>query len=165
MLTIRLAATLATSTLLALTACKPVVSEVGAAEAAMRSGTKDWVTAYNAGDVEKVAAMYAPDAVLMPPEAPPATTPAAIRAYLTADVAGMKAAGLTLSLGPSDTGVAGKLAWHAGAINVSNAAGEHVGTGKYLELWRKVDGKWFFEKTRYDFLWPVRRYQGFRTPI
>ncbi|MEN3976423.1 nuclear transport factor 2 family protein [Emcibacter sp. SYSU 3D8] len=37
--------------------------------------------------------------------------------------------------------------------------------GVHDDVYRKVDGKWFFEKTRYDFLWPVRRYQGFRTPI
>jgi hypothetical protein len=37
--------------------------------------------------------------------------------------------------------------------------------GIHDDLYRKVDGQWFFEKTRYDFLYPVRRYQGPRIPI
>ncbi|MBI1179301.1 MAG: hypothetical protein GC201_02005 [Alphaproteobacteria bacterium] len=37
--------------------------------------------------------------------------------------------------------------------------------GIHDDLYRKIDGKWFFEKTRYDFLYPVRRYQGPRIPI
>ena len=52
--------------------------------------------------------------------------------------------------------------FRAGRI-VEKTAGDTRTT--FLSLYRKVDGKWFFEKTRYDFLWPVRRYQGFRTPI
>jgi hypothetical protein len=37
--------------------------------------------------------------------------------------------------------------------------------GVHDDLYRKVDGKWYFEKTRYDFLYPVRRYQGPRIPL
>jgi len=37
--------------------------------------------------------------------------------------------------------------------------------GIHDDLYRKVDGKWYFEKTRYDFLYPNRLYQGFRTPL
>jgi hypothetical protein len=37
--------------------------------------------------------------------------------------------------------------------------------GIHDDLYRKIDGKWYFEKTRYDFLYPERLYQGPRTPI
>ena len=37
--------------------------------------------------------------------------------------------------------------------------------GVHDDLYRKVDGKWYFEKTRYDFLYPRRIYQGPRIPI
>jgi hypothetical protein len=37
--------------------------------------------------------------------------------------------------------------------------------GIHDDLYKKVDGKWFFEKTRYDFLYPNRLYQGPRIPF
>ena len=37
--------------------------------------------------------------------------------------------------------------------------------GVHDDLYRKVDDKWYFEKTRYDFLYPRRIYQGPRIPI
>ena len=37
--------------------------------------------------------------------------------------------------------------------------------GVHDDLYRKIDGKWYFEKTRYDFLYPRRIYQGPRIPI
>lgn len=37
--------------------------------------------------------------------------------------------------------------------------------GIHDDLYRKIDGKWFFEKTRYDFLYPQRLYTGPRIPF
>ena len=37
--------------------------------------------------------------------------------------------------------------------------------GIHDDLYKKVDGKWYFEKTRYDFLYPNRIYQGPRIPF
>ena len=37
--------------------------------------------------------------------------------------------------------------------------------GVHDDLYRKIDGRWYFEKTRYDFLYPNRIYQGPRIPI
>ncbi len=37
--------------------------------------------------------------------------------------------------------------------------------GIHDDLYRKVDGKWYFEKTRYDFLYPNRLYTGPRIPF
>ena len=37
--------------------------------------------------------------------------------------------------------------------------------GIHDDEYRKIDGKWYFEKTRYDFLYPNRIYQGPRIPF
>lgn len=134
---------LVSSALLAL-AGSPFASagDDSAAGALFRAGTAEWASAYNAGDAERVVALYAPDAVIMPPDAPAASGHAAIRAFLDKDIASAKAAGVTLAITSGGTGSSGNLGWHAGAFSVRGAAGTSVGTGKYLEVWERRAGKW-----------------------
>jgi ketosteroid isomerase-like protein len=70
----------------------------GADEAAIRAQNTAWMKAYNAADAKSVAALYAEDAILAPPEAPAAAGRAAILAFFTKDVAGAKSGSLTLSV-------------------------------------------------------------------
>ena len=65
----------------------------GGDEAAIREQTTRWGKAYNAGEAKAVAALYAEDALFMPPGAPGVKGRAAILAFLTKDIAGSKAAG------------------------------------------------------------------------
>src|SRR6187399_2275477 len=63
-------------TAFALSACAPAAPppvDTAADESALKAVTAAWLAAYNAGDVEKIVAMYTEDAVLMPPHAPVAT--------------------------------------------------------------------------------------------
>ncbi len=48
-------------------------------EATIRAGTVLWTDAYNAGEVNKIAALYAEDAVVMPSNAPALIGRAAIK--------------------------------------------------------------------------------------
>jgi ketosteroid isomerase-like protein len=111
-------------------------------EAVIRAGTDTWNTAYNAGEVDRIVALYADDAVVMPPNVPAISGHEAIKEYLTKDVAAAKAAGLTAKDGTSAVGVSSDLAWHAGTSSVIDAAGKTVETGKYTEVWRRTNGKW-----------------------
>ena len=111
-------------------------------EAAIRAGTVRWTDAYNAGEVDKIVALYTDDAVVMPPNAPALNGRAAIRDFLTQDIAAAKAAGLTAKDGAGDVGISGDLAWHAGTSSVVDATGKTVETGKYIEVWRRTNGKW-----------------------
>ncbi len=115
---------------------------VAADEATIRAGTVLWTDAYNAGEVDKIVALYAEDAVVMPPNASAAVGRAAIKDFLTKDTATAKAAGLTAKDGVGDVGIAGDLAWHAGTSSVVDAAGATLATGKYIEIWRRSNGKW-----------------------
>jgi uncharacterized protein (TIGR02246 family) len=134
--------------LLVIAACAPsaptgqTASASAADEAAIRASADAWNDAYNAADVDKIVALYTEDAVMMPPDAPTAASPAAMREFLTKDIAGAKAAGVKVKDDGGTVGVLADVAWHAGNFSASDAAGKTVATGKYLELWRKKDGKW-----------------------
>ena len=121
-----------------------------AEEAALKAATATWLEAYNAGDVEKIVALYAEDGVLMPPHAAVATGHAAIRAFLTADTAGAKAAGVKLVPGATVAGVAGDTGWESGSYTATDASGATVDSGSYLSVSRKVNGKWLYIRDTYN---------------
>jgi len=138
---------------IALSACAPAAPppvDTAAEEAALKAVTAAWLEAYNAGDVEKIVAMYAEDGVLMPPHAPVATGQAAIRAYLTTDTAGAKAAGVKLVPGAATAGVVGDTGWESGSYTITDASGATVDGGSYLSVSRKSNGKWLYVRDTYN---------------
>ena len=140
-------------TVVALSACAPAAPppvDTAAEEAAIKAVTAAWLEAYNAGDVEKIVAMYAEDGVLMPPHAAVATGHAGIRAFLTADTAAAKAAGVKLVPGATTAGVAGDTGWESGSYTATDASGTTVDSGSYLSVSRKTNGKWLFIRDTYN---------------
>ena len=140
-------------TVIALSACAPTPAppvDTAAEEAALKAITAAWLSAYNAGDVEKIVALYAEDAVLMPPQAPVATGHAAIRAFLTTDTAAAKAAGVKLVPGAATAGVAGDTGWESGSYTIADASGATVESGSYLSVARKSNGKWLYIRDTYN---------------
>ncbi len=102
----------------------------------------DWASHWNAGDLDKVVAAYAPDAVYLPPHHRAVHGHDAIRQYLK---------------GPLSHGVAdlafdvtyikqhGGVAWDVGTYRMS--VPQDDGTtkedhGKYLTVWQRVGEKW-----------------------
>lgn len=137
----------------ALGACAPApappvaaaVQNTAAEEAKMRADLTAWFEHYNSGNADGIAAQYADDAILMPPNAPAATGRTAIRAFMAADTKNTKAAGLTLrNNGVSGVGIAGDLAWMGGTFTVVDPKGAAVDTGKYLSVHRKTNGAWLY---------------------
>lgn len=124
--------------------------DTAADEATIRANTVAWVEAYNAGDLDKIVAMYTNDAILMPPDAPAATGHEAMKQFLAADIAASKAAGVGFALDTEASGVSGDLGWHSGTYHVKDAAGATVVTGKYVEVWHKADGKWLMIRDIYN---------------
>src|SRR5205085_9192985 len=88
-------------------------------------------------------ALYAEDAVLMPPGAPPARVTAAIKDAIAKEIAGAKKGGVTFAIGTTDeVNVIGDMAWHSGGYFVMDKANKPVEAGKFLEAWEKKNGKW-----------------------
>jgi uncharacterized protein (TIGR02246 family) len=113
-------------------------------EAAIRAETTSWVKAYNDGNAKAVAALYAEDAVLLPPGAPGAAGRAAIQEFITKDIAGSKAADAVFAVNPkSDVGVSGNMGWESGTYKVT-VKGAVIETGKFLSVYRKKNGKWLY---------------------
>ena len=104
--------------------------------------TQQWVQAYNAGNADTIVAMYAEDGIMMPPDAPAKAGHAAMKEFLTSDMAASKEAGLSLSLSDSQEGMSGDMGWHSGKFAVNDKDGKTVMTGKYVEVWKKQNGKW-----------------------
>jgi ketosteroid isomerase-like protein len=117
-------------------------ANTAAAETTIRAGTATWNDAYNAGEVDKIVALYTDDTVVMPPNVPAIVGRDALKAYLVKDMAAARAAGLIAKDGTSSVGVSGDLAWHAGSSSVVDASGKTVETGSYVEVWRRTNGQW-----------------------
>jgi ketosteroid isomerase-like protein len=111
--------------------------------AAIRAGTAAWFTAANAGKTDAVVAVYAADAIVMPPGSKPLRGHAAIKPYIAKEITGAVPSGITLVMdGGSDVGVQGNTAWHAGTYTVRDKSGTTVDTGAFMEIWRKTGGAW-----------------------
>ncbi len=123
-----------------------VVAPPAAAEdvaATIRAGTEKWVKAFNAGDANTLVALYAENAVVMPPGSPSLKGHVQLRQAMTKEIAGAQSAGISFAFGTmNDVGVAGNTAWHAGTYLLKDKAGATVDTGKYVELWQKSGGRW-----------------------
>ena len=126
------------------------VAASAADEAAIREQTTTWIKSYNAGDAKAAAALYAEDAMLLPPGVPGVKGRAAILAYLTKDIAASKAAGVVFNANPkTDVGLSGDMGWESGTYTVT-VKGAVVESGKFLSVSRKKDGKWLYVRDTYN---------------
>lgn len=129
--------------------------DTSADQAALKEITVTWFNAYNGGDAETSAALYAEDAVLMPPHAPVARGRAAIRAFLAKDSADAKSAGLKLVNGVETADVNGDWGWNSGSYTIQDGSGQSVDSGSYLSVSHKVSGKWLYVRDTYNSDRPV----------
>jgi ketosteroid isomerase-like protein len=130
--------------LLAAGICSFALAALAADEAVrIRAGTTSWMQSFNSGNAGAVAALYSDDAVLMPPNAPPARGVVAIKEAIAKEIAGAKKSGVTLAPGTVDeVNVAGDMAWHSGSYVVKDKGGKAVDAGKFIEVWERKNGKW-----------------------
>ena len=143
-------AAFAAAAMFALAACQPTGQPNAEEMAAIQAVNGAWAGHYNAGDADAVAGLYWDDAVLMPPGAPAANGRAAISAYMAGDIAGAKAAGLTMNIEHGPINVSGMRAWQDGAFRVTDASGATVDAGKYLSVLEKRDGAWRLVRDIYN---------------
>jgi len=108
------------------------------AEAYIRGAEPRFITAFNAGNADAVAAMYADDAVLLVPNAPIARGNAAIRdAYRAAFGSGHP----TLNFASDRIVQSGDVAYEYGHYTM--AMGSVNDQGNYVSVWRRQpNGDW-----------------------
>ncbi|MHC4610764.1 MAG: YybH family protein [Planctomycetota bacterium] len=134
--------------LVAMAACTPAAPpeapDTSAADiAAIKADSLAWFDLYNAGDADGVAALYAEDGAIMPPNAPMMVGRAAIRDYLASDIENSMEAGITFVGDEVTDGAAGgDTAWITGTFSVNDASGATVDTGKDLTVFGRTNGEW-----------------------
>jgi uncharacterized protein (TIGR02246 family) len=128
----------------------PAPANTTADETALKEITQTFLKSYNAGDADTIAALYADDAVLMPPHAAVARGRAAIREFIAKDSAGAKSAGVKLVPGAETVGVNGEWGWNSGSFTAQDGSGKTVDSGSYLSVSHKVNGKWLYVRDIYN---------------
>lgn len=118
-------------------------SDTAADETAIRAQVAKWLDLIKAKDAAAISGMYAPDGAFMPPNAAIAKGAPAIQQSW----AGLMATpGFALTFGPEQIIVSssGDMALDRGTYRLTVAPNgtEQIDTGKYVVVWRKVDGEW-----------------------
>jgi len=112
---------------------------------ALRDLDAQWSAAAGAKDLDKTVSYYSNDAIVMPPNAPSATTKEAIR-NAWKDL--LASPGLVMSWKTTkvEVSTSGDLACLSGTyeLTMNDASGKPVNDhGKYVEVWEKqADGRW-----------------------
>lgn len=104
---------------------------------------QQWVDAIEARDVDAVVEFYAEDGRVMPPNAEPAIGRDSVRGVWSAI---LELPGLDMSFEPAIVKVAesGDIAYTIGnyQMHYDGDQGRVLDSGKYIDLWEKVDGEW-----------------------
>ncbi len=111
-----------------------------------RNGSR-WMEAFNNSRCKGLAALYAPDAVILPPNEPAVFGRDAIRAthqelFAEGD--------FKIDIEALETVIDGQLAYVAGRYRMWTGDGDLVDRGKYIEIWRPVDGEWMIYRDIYN---------------
>ncbi len=100
-----------------------------------------FMAAIAAGDGAAAAANYTEDAVVMPPGMPSVEGREAIGQFWQG---GISAGIARVELAPGDvTATSADTIIERSTARVFNAAGDVIDEGKYVVVWRRVDGQWF----------------------
>lgn len=120
--------------LMGLTACG------GGEPALVFSGdvTQEWEAARANGDADAIAALHTEDAQVMPPNAPMVEGRSAIRAYYRT-VFESRAAPARFD--EREVIVFGRMTYRQGIYEMEMPNGKRE-YGKFMQLWKSVDGKW-----------------------
>lgn len=129
--------------LIAVAACVPKAPDTTADEATLKADPVAWMEAFNAGNADGVANLYAEDGIVLAPGAPAVVGRAAIREFIKSDIEKTKAAGLAFKMGDTTgVGVSGDLGWLSGTFSITDASGAAVDAGKFVSVYRRANGKW-----------------------
>jgi len=118
-------------------------ADAGADEQAIRGQVDHWLQLVKAKDAAAIAALYAEDGAVMPPNAPIGKGRAAIQ---QAWASMMQTPGFNLTFVPEQIIVSssGDMALDRGTYKLAVAPNgtSKTDTGKYVVVWRKIGGEW-----------------------
>ena len=116
---------------------------IGADEQAIRGDVDRWLQLVKAKDAAGIAALYAEDGAVMPPNAPAAKGRAAIQRTWASMI---QTPGFALTFAPEQiiVSASGDMALDRGtySLTVAPDGTTRTDTGKYVVVWRKIGGEW-----------------------
>jgi len=127
----------------------PAAPDMAQIKAEIQAAETAWAAAMNARDVNALMALYTDDAVSMGDDAPMLVGKAAIQAAQEADFKTMPA-GQTFTFETMDVFGDGNVVTETGKTTYKDAAGKVTGTGKYMAVWEKRDGKYLCIREIYN---------------
>ena len=116
----------------------PVLGLAQDAAAGIAETNEAFEQAVAAGDVDALAALYTPNAMLMAPNAPVAQGQDAIRSAFE----GMLAEVGTLDLTSNEIEAFGDTAFEVGGYVLEGPDGAHLDHGKYIVIWKRTPDGW-----------------------
>ena len=106
---------------------------------AISSANEEFVAAFTAGDAAGLAAFYTPDGQLLPTGSDFITGTDGIQAFW----AGAFEMGIaSISLETLEAEGMGDTAFEVGRYSLHGADGQALDSGKYVVIWKQVDGQW-----------------------
>jgi uncharacterized protein (TIGR02246 family) len=116
-----------------------VLAQSADARAAIDASNAKFSAAVAAGKAADIAALYAADAIALPPNSDVVRGQQAIQKYWQGTLdSGVKEIALTTT----DLEVTGDMAVETGTATVKDAAGKVLDRGKYLVVWKQAGGQW-----------------------
>jgi len=113
--------------------------------AAIRQLDADFVTAFNAKDMDKVLSLYVENSVFMPPNKPLLRGKDPLKSFYT-DLFGQGATDLKMD--PVDVAGHGPIAYQSGTYSLTSGATHD--RGKFLFVIRKMGEKWLFQHSMWS---------------
>ena len=97
-----------------------------------------WQAAFDANDAAAIAALYAANGTLHPPNAKKMMGRRAIEAYWDEFMSSVGSG----EINDSEVYASGDAGYKVGTYMLTDAAGAPSDVGKYVEIWRHIDGRW-----------------------
>jgi ketosteroid isomerase-like protein len=131
--------------LLSFTFVSPATAADTKIEKALRDLDAQWSAAASAKDLDKTVSFYSDDAIVMPPNAPSATTRETIRSAWK-EMLTTPGAAISWKATKVEAAKSGDIGFVSGTyeLTMNDPSGKPVNDhGKYVEVWEKqADGKW-----------------------
>jgi ketosteroid isomerase-like protein len=136
-----------TLALAALCSCSAPRADVAAETAALKARSQGLQAAEGALNVEGALAFWAPDAVVQPAGSPQIQGREAIRALYNGFLSGGQLKRFEGTSSQLEMSQGGDLAYETGVNRMVFAGpkGDLLDVGKYLLVWKKIDGQWYAE--------------------